>query len=103
MKGPDNAFLAMVAFSLLIIFNISTFIKHFNFLNNKSYEQIKIPVILGVISVLIINYLIFIHRKKYVEIEKRFINETKRQIFIGNLIISIYTLLTFVFLFWVFF
>lgn len=99
MKGNDHAFLAMVALSLLLMFNISTIVLYFDLLNNMVYQDLRLPIILGVILVLVVNYFVFIYRNKYKKIEKIFKNETKKQRIVGSIIIIIYTILTFVLLF----
>jgi hypothetical protein len=99
IKGSDHAFLAMVALSLLLMLNISTLILYFDLLNDMIYDDIRLPIILGVILVLVVNYFVFIYRNKYKKIKKLFMNETKRQKIIGSIIIITYILLTFVLLF----
>ena len=103
MKGNDNAFLAMMALSMLLILNITTFLVSLGVLKNSNYTLIKLSIILGIISILFLNYFILVHNRKYLKIETLFIKETKIQIFIGNLTICTYVILTFVSLFLVLF
>lgn len=103
MPGNDNAFSAMAALSLLILFNIASIIGYFNLINILNLEKYKKSLIVFAIMVLVINYLIFIHKKKYEKIETKFINENKAQKKISSFITLIYVFLTFIFLFWVLF
>ena len=103
MPGRDHAFSAMSALSLLLIFNIATLLIYFKFFKKFASQQVKIPVILSVVLILIVNYFIFIYKDKYIEIEKRFINEIEKQKKLRSIAIITYVFLTFVFLFWVLF
>lgn len=103
MPGSDHAFSAMAALSLLIIFNIATVIVNFKLFIDFSYQQVKIPVILSVVLILTINYLIFIYKSKYIEIEKRFLNEMRKHKQLRSIAILTYVFLTFIFLFWILF
>jgi cytochrome c biogenesis protein CcdA len=103
MPGRDYAFSAMTALSLLMIFNIATFIIYFRLLKYYSIQQVKIPVILSVVLILIVNYFIFIFKDKFLEIEKRFICESEKHKKLKSIPIIIYVFLTFIFLFWVLF
>ena len=103
MPGRDHAFLAMVALSLLILYNFITIIGYLNFINSSNINKYKTPLIVFAILVIAINYFIFIFKNKYVTIEAEFINESEKQKFISSIVVLIYVFLTFVFLFWVLF
>ena len=92
MKGNDNSFSAMAALTLLLGFNILAIVNVTGLMEKYTYEQLKVPIILGGISLFVINYLIFLKDKKYLEIEKIFINESKRKKQIGNIIIILYAI-----------
>jgi len=101
MPGRDYEFSAMTALSLLIIFNISSLIAYFRLLKSYSFQQVKIPLIISAVLILVVNYFIFIYKDNYIEIEKSFINETQKQKKIRSIPVLIYVFLTFFFLFWV--
>jgi hypothetical protein len=101
MPGRDHAFSAMAAVSLLILFNIATIIGYFSLFNISNVEKYKIPLFVFAITVLVINYYVFIHKKKFEKIEAIFINESKEQKRTNSVIVIAYVLLTFIFLFWV--
>ena len=103
MPGSDNAFSAMIALSLLILFNIATIIGYFKLINSSNIEKYKKLLIVFAIIVLVINYLIFINKKRYKKIETKFINESSKQKRNSSIVVIIYVLLTFIFLFWVLF
>lgn len=52
------------------------------------------PLIIGIVT--IINYFLFVHKKKYKAIIKTYKNETKNEIKKGNIMVSIYILLSFI-------
>jgi len=103
MPGRDHAFLAMVALTLLILYNFISIIGYLNFINSSNIDKYKTPLIVFAIMVLAINYFIFIFKDKYVKIEAEFINESEKQKCISSIIVLIYVFLTFVILFWVLF
>ena len=53
------------------------------------------PLYIGIIILgFAINYLIFLKDKKYIEIEKRFKKETNERRILGNILVSLYVILT---------
>jgi hypothetical protein len=103
MPGKDHAFSAMAALSLLILFNCATIIGYFQLLDNSNIEKYKIPLFLFAIFVLVINYSIFIHKKKFEKIKIKFAKATKKQQLIGSIGVIAYVFVTFFLLFLVLF
>lgn len=48
MPGRDHAFLAMAALSLLILYNVLSMIIFLKLFAGFTYQQVKVPVIVGV-------------------------------------------------------
>jgi len=103
MRGTDNAFSAMTALSLLILFNIATLLGYFELIDDSNIEKFKKPLIVFAIMILVINYFIFIHKNRFEKIANKFVNETKEQKRNSSIIAIAYAILTFVFLFLVLF
>ncbi len=100
MDGSDHAFKAMAALSIIIIWNLTTLAAYIDIYQYTNYETLKIPAILAMVAILVINYFIFIHNKKYIEIEASFkdlpLSKKKR----GSLGVLIYAILSLVVMLW---
>ena len=98
MPGQDNAFTAMAALSLLILFNIATIVGYLKVFDSSNIKNFKAFIFSFAIMVLVINYLVFIHKKRYEKIETKFISESQKQRKARSFIVLTYILLTFILL-----
>jgi hypothetical protein len=96
MDGTDHAFKAMAALSLILMWNFITIAIYFEVFDNID----KYTFVVTVIGILVINYFVFIHNKKYLEIEELFKNESKAQKKIGGLATLIYAIFSLVIMLW---
>lgn len=92
----DVAFSAALGLSFLLGLNfIVIFIKLFAITQGNLNEyRYKIPLLIFFVAILITNYLIFVFKKRYEDIEKQFKNESNRNKQIGNIIVITYVILS---------
>jgi uncharacterized membrane protein YidH (DUF202 family) len=92
----DVAFSAVFGLSFLLGLNfLVIFIKLFPAtLENLNEYQYKIPLLIFFAAILISNYFLFVFKKRYEDIEKQFINESKRKKRIGNFIVVAYVIIS---------
>ncbi len=92
----DVAFSAALGLTLLLELNfIVIFFKLFPvILENINEYQYKIPLLIFFGAILITNYFLFVFKRRYENIEKEFINESKRKKRIGNFIIMAYVIIS---------
>ena len=101
-KGEDNstaAGLAVMTTSAIFfanIFTIGAFLKKTNIL--PQFIHSKIQAILLMFLLVVINYFIFMYKKKYLNIKEKFDNESKHQKVIGSTIVYFYFFLSFILL-----
>ena len=92
----DVAFSATVGLTFLlglnlIVISFKLFPATVKSLNEYQY---KIPLLIVSGAILIINYFLFVFKKRYEDIEKQFINESKRKKRIGNFIVIAYVIIS---------
>lgn len=87
---------AMMALCTLEGINILKLLHLTKLVPLKSGYRYDDKIVLGAICVLLIaiNSYLFLRKKKYLEIEKRFKKESKRQKLIGDIVVSLYALAT---------
>jgi hypothetical protein len=91
-KMDDPIFFAIPALTINISFNIETVRRALG------YRQIldnPYPIILY-LSILVVLYLVYDRFKRYIKINDRYKNETKKKKIIGYIIVSIYLIVTIV-------
>lgn len=101
-KGEDSltaAGLSVMTASIIFfanIFTIGALLKKRNVLErfiNKPLDGVYLMMFL-----LIINYFLFMHKKKYLIIKEKFADENKKMKIVGGLFVILYCLLSFIFL-----
>ncbi len=98
----EVSFSAMLGLSFLLFLDINALyiillpVTQVNF-----KDQYRIPLIILYIAVFIINYFLFIYKKRYKEIEKQFKNESTRNKRIGNAIVIAYIIISLLLVFMV--
>ncbi len=101
-KGEDSitaAGLAVMTISVVFfanIFTIGAFLRKANILNrfmNRPREAIFLMIVL-----LFINYFLFMHKKKYLNIKELFDNENRQKRIIGSTIVFLYCFISFILL-----
>ena len=99
-KSYDVAFTSAMVLSSLVLINIICVISLIRifFLSITFITGKYIITILGLANVLI-NYFLFVHKNKFLKIEKRFQDETYNQKNARSVYIYLYVTLTFVFIF----
>lgn len=90
----DVAFSSMAGLSGLLIFNLVSIINLVNPITKSNWGTVKNYIIAFAIIIFVFNYLVFIYKDKYKEIEKTFSKETNKQKKVSSLIVSIYLVLT---------
>lgn len=91
----DVAFSAMLGFSFLLFLDINTiYISVFPVTNINFNNHYRTPLIILYIIVFIINYFLFIYKKRYKEIEKQFKNESTKNKRIGSIIVIVYVIIS---------
>ena len=99
-KKGNNEWGAMYALSILIFINIIVIyvdVLHVTKDNFKSGYKTGL-IIIGIV-LFITNYLIFLYKKRYHEIVKRYKNETSMSKKIGSFLVILYIALTFLSIF----
>ena len=101
-KGENNitaAGLAVMTISVIFfanIFTIGAFLRKTNILHrfiNKPREGILLMIVL-----LFINYFLFMHKTKYLNIKEMFVSESKQKRIIGSAFVILYCFLSFILL-----
>lgn len=62
-------------------------------------EENKVSFFIFYASIIVFNYFFFLRNKKYLEIEKRFKKESRKQKLIGDIVVSVYAVATVVSIF----
>ena len=62
-------------------------------------EENKVSFFIFYASIIVLNYFFFLRNKKYLEIEKRFKRESRKQKLIGDIVVSVYAVATIVSIF----
>ena len=75
---------------------------YIDLIGKENMNKDKDFYIIGLITIflMILNYFLFLHKKKYKEIEKWFKNESNTQRIIGNIIVSVYVIFSLTWVFW---
>ncbi len=95
----DVAFSSITGLSGLQLFNIITIILSIPPLEKVFIVHYKLYIFFITLLFFIINYFLFVYKDKYLDIEKKYKNESKRQKSIGDFIVTTYIILSFVLLF----
>ena len=85
---------AAFGLSFLIILNAIVLFMKIAKAINWNYEKYELALLGLVVAFILINYIIFLKDKKYIEIEKRFKKETNERRILGNILVSLYVILT---------
>lgn len=101
-KGEDNitaAGLSVMTISVIFfanIFTIGAFLRKANILHrflSKPREGILL-----IIALLVINYFLFMHKRKYLKIKEMFVGESRQKRIIGGTLVVLYGFLSFILL-----
>ena len=97
----DKAMCALCTLELLNILKIGLTFKFIPITGEGLDSYYKVEVIVMCLILLAINSYLFLRKKKYLEIEKRFNKESKTQKLVGDIVVSLYALATVVSMFMV--
>ncbi len=88
------AFSAVLGMSFLLILNLAPIVKILG-VNDSNFTSIKPTLLVLGLAVIFINEFIFMRKKKYRSIIKSFSEESERSRIIGNVVVTLYVMLTF--------
>ena len=95
-----GAYISVLIISLLFFFNILSIggvLKKTDII--PKFINTKNEAIILIVSISIVNYLLFMHKKKYLKIKTRFENESELSNIIGWLLVFLYGFLTIILMF----
>jgi len=95
-------FSTLMGFSVFIIINLSTIIFAFYiFIWKNPLDYPKIVHFIIMVSVVVINYLIFIHNRKYIQILEMAKSVEKKRIHLNDKLTILYIIITFSSVIWI--
>ena len=90
----DVGFSAMIALSMLLAVNITMLGLKLLDLSKEEYREFFYVHFIVILMLIGVNYHLTCYKRKYTKIEKRFKKETNERRILGNILVSLYVILT---------